>query len=364
MSDRNIDFKRNIYETPSTAHGKEEKKMKKLIMLGLSLLMLGSLAACSSNESNSKDDNTLVIYSPNSEGLIKATIPLFEQKTGIKVDLQQAGTGELMKKLQSEKNDPIADVLFGGAHSQYIQNEDLFEKYTSVNDANILEEYQNTSGFTTSYSLDGSVLVVNKKLAGDMKIEGYADLLNPELKGKIATADPASSSSAFAQLTNILKAMGGYDDENAWKYVRELFENIDGKIEGSSSSVYKKVADGEMVVGLTYEDPAVTLINDGADIEIVYPKEGSVFLPATSGIIKNAKHMENAKKFIDFLTSQELQYIYGTETTNRPVLKKVQTSENMKPMNEIKTIVEDQNYVNENKDKIVERYKEIFASIN
>ncbi len=41
-----------------------------------------------------------------------------------------------------------------------------------------------------------------------MNIEGYSDLLKPELKGKIATADPANSSSAFAQLTNMLQAMG------------------------------------------------------------------------------------------------------------------------------------------------------------
>lgn len=340
--------------------------MKKLLMLGLSLLMVGSMSACSSSsdDKGKEDENKLVIYSPNSEGLIKATIPLFEQKTGIKVDLQQAGTGELMKKLQSEKNDPIADIMFGGAHSQFIQNADLFEKYTSPNDKNVIDIYQNTSGFTTSYALDGSLLVVNKKLAGDMKIESYEDLLNPKLKGKIATADPASSSSAFAQLTNILKAKGGYDDEKAWSYVKELFTNVDGKIEGSSSSVYKKVADGEMVVGLTYEDPAVTLKNDGADIEIVYPKEGSVFLPATAGIIKDAKHKENAKKFIDFLISQEMQDIYGTETTNRPVLKEVKTSDNMKPMKDIKTLEEDQDYVNKNKDTIVEHYKEIFASIN
>src|SRR5690625_6653663 len=46
-------------------------------------------------------------------------------------------------------------------------------------------------------------------LIGDIEINGYKDLLNPELKGKIAAADPASSSSAFAQLTNMLLAMGG-----------------------------------------------------------------------------------------------------------------------------------------------------------
>ena len=270
----------------------------------------------------------------------------------------------MIKKLQSEKNDPLADIMFGGAHSQFMQNADLFENYVSVNDGNVMEAYQNKTGFTTSYVLDGSVMVVNRKLAGDIKLESYEDLLNPALKGKIATADPSSSSSAFAQLTNILKAKGGYTSEEAWNYVKELFKNIDGKIEGSSSSVYKKVADGEMVVGLTYEDPALTLIHDGADIEIVYPKEGSVFLPATSAIVKNAKNMDHAKKFIDFLLSQQMQDIYGTETTNRPVLKDAKTSDAMIPMNELPTLIEDMNYINENKAQIVEKFKEIFASIN
>ena len=44
-------------------------------------------------------------------------------------------------------------------------------------------------------------------------MNGYADLLQPELVGKIASADPASSSSAFCQLTNMLLAMGGYEDD-------------------------------------------------------------------------------------------------------------------------------------------------------
>ncbi len=69
----------------------------------------------------------LVIYSPNSEGLLNATIPLFEEKYGVNVELIQAGTGELVKRIQSEKNDPYADVLFGGSWSLMYTNEDLWE---------------------------------------------------------------------------------------------------------------------------------------------------------------------------------------------------------------------------------------------
>ena len=305
----------------------------------------------------------LVIYSPNSEGLLNATIPLFEEKYGVNVELIQAGTGELVKRIQSEKNDPYADVLFGGSWSLMADNEDLWEPYVSANDGNVVDAYKNTCGFITGNVLDGSVLIVNTDLIGDIKVEGYEDLLNPELKGKIATADPANSSSAFAQLTNMLLAMGGYEDDGAWDYVKNLFANIDGKISESSGAVYKGVADGEYVVGLSYEDPCAQLIKDGAPVKIVYPKEGTVYLPASATIIKGAKNMDNAKLFMDFILSEEVQNIWGSTLTNRPVMKDAATSEFMTPLADIKVIEEDIPYVSEHKQELVDHYTDIFTDL-
>ncbi len=55
--------------------------------------------------------------------------------------------------------------------------------------------------------------------------EGYNDLLNPKLKGS-ATADPSNSSSAFAQLTNMLVDQGLWKWQ-AWTYVRKIYFNSD-----------------------------------------------------------------------------------------------------------------------------------------
>ena len=305
----------------------------------------------------------LVVYSPNSEGLINATIPLFEEKYGITVEVIQAGTGELVKRIESEKNDPYADVLFGGSWSQMYDNEELWEPYVSVNNDSVVDAYKNECGFITSNVLDGSVLIVNTDLIGDIEINGYEDLLNPELKGKIATADPANSSSAFAHLTNILLAMGGYEDEAAWEFVEKLFENVDGKILESSSGVYKGVADGEYVVGLSYEDPCAQLVKDGAPVKIVYMEEGTVYLPASATIIKGAKNMDNAKLFMDFILSEEVQNIWGSTLTNRPVMKDAQTSDYMVPFAEIKVIEEDIPYVSTHKQEIVDHYTEIFTDL-
>ena len=223
--------------------------------------------------------------------------------------------------------------------------------------------YKNKCGFITGNVLDGSVLIVNTDLIGDIKIEGYEDLLNPALKGKIATADPSNSSSAFAHLTNMLLAMGGYEDDKAWQYVHDLFENVDGKICESSSGVYKGVADGEYVVGLSYEDPCAQLVLDGAPVKIVYMKEGTVFLPASATIIKGAKNMDNAKLFIDFILSEEVQNIWGSTLTNRPVMKDAATNDAMTPMADINVIEEDIPYVSAHKSELVDKYTEIFTDL-
>jgi iron(III) transport system substrate-binding protein len=343
--------------------------MKKVFMVLLSLMILGnSLFAGGKQEmkemgSEPVATDKLVVYSPNSDGLINSTIPKFEAMYGVKVEVISAGTGELFKRLQGEKNNPYADVAFGGAYATYMINEDLFEPYLSKNNDKVIDLYQNTTGFITPYVLDGSIILVNKSLIGDIKIKGYKDLLNPALKGKIVSANPTASSSAYAHLTNMLNAMGkgNYESPEAWAFVEKLFANT--VVIGSSSSVWKGVRDGEYTVGLSYEDPSVTLVRDGADVEVIYMEEGVVYLPAGSGIVKGAENLINAQRFIDFIISEEIQNIYGTTLTNRPVMASVATPPYMTNISKIKLLKEDMEYVYQNKGAIQDHFKEIFVEV-
>jgi len=307
--------------------------------------------------------DSLVVYSPNSDGLLNATILAFEAKYGVKVEVISAGTAELFKRLQGEANAPYADVVFGGAYATYVGNKPLFQPYTSVNNKKVMGIYRNTTGYITSYCLDGSVILVNKKLIGNIKIKGYKDLLNPALKGKIVSANPTTSSSAFCHLTNMLNAIGkgNYESQKAWDFVKALFSNT--VVIGSSSSVWKGVRDGEYTVGLTYEDPSVQLVRDGADVKVVYMKEGVVYQPAGSGIVKGAKNLVNARRFIGFITSPQIQNVYSTTTTIRPVMANVTTPPYMTKIKDIKVIKEDMDYLDKNKAKIADKFKDIFTNI-
>ncbi|NQT58586.1 MAG: extracellular solute-binding protein [Bacteroidetes bacterium] len=341
--------------------------MKKFTLIMICLIMATSLFAAGANEEAAdaapQATDKLVVYSPNSDGLLNATIPAFEAMYDVKVEVISAGTGEVFKRLQGEAHSPYADVAFGGAYATYMINEELFEPYTSVNNDNIIDIYQNTTGFITPYVLDGSLILVNKSLIGDIEIKGYKDLLNPALKGKIVSANPTASSSAYAHLTNMLNAIGkgDYEDEAAWDFVQALFSNT--VVIGSSSSVWKGVRDGEYTVGLSYEDPSIQLVRDGADVKVVYMEEGVVYLPAGSGVVKGAKNIVNAKRFIDFITSTEIQNVYGTSITNRPVMANVATPDYMVNISDINIIAEDMEYVYKNKQALQDKFKDIFVDI-
>jgi iron(III) transport system substrate-binding protein len=123
------------------------------------------------------------------------------------------------------------------------------------------------------------------------------------------------------------------------------------------------VRDGEYTVGLSYEDPSVQLVRDGADVEVIYMEEGVVYLPAGSGIVKGAKNMVNAQRFIDWIISADIQNAYGTTVTNRPVMANVATPSYMTNINEINVIEEDMEYVYQHKAEMQDRFKDIYVDI-
>ena len=323
--------------------------MKKLFKMLLVAMMVLGLTACGGGESEGGSDK-LVIYSPNSDSLINSVIPAYEEKYGITVEVITMGTGECLTRIDSEKANPQADVMFGGmTMGNYDNYPDLWEQYVSEHDSKLEKEYQSYKGYVSRYCLDGSAaLLLNLDVFEDLGLNpdeftGYDDLLNPKLKGKIAMGNPAKSSSAWAELTNMLLVMGNEPyDEAAWKWVEKFIANLDGIILDSSSAIYKGVSAGEYAVGVSYEDPCVSLLVDGAtNVKLVYPEEGAVWLPAGSAIVKGAPNMENAKKFIDFIQSDEGQQVIAT-TTARPVNTSIKnTAKEIIPFSEINVAYED-----------------------
>ena len=341
------------------------KRLKKWVAVALgTVMMTAALAGCGGEQKQEAkgDDNTLVVYCPHPIAFINPLVEEFEKSSGIKVEVIAAGSGELLKRVESEKANPLGDIFWGGSLNTMKPKADLFENYTSANEDHVQPAFKNTEGPLTRFTDIPSVIMVNTNLIGDIKVEGYEDLLNPALKGKIATADPSKSSSSYEHLVNMLYAMGQGDPDKGWDYVQKLCENLDGKLLSGSSAVYKGVADGEYAVGLTFEEGGAKYVADGAPVKLVYMKEGVISKPDGIYIIKNAKHMDNAKKIIDFITSKEAQTLITQKLHRRSVRDDVPVFFCLQVKFTINIIQDDETVVNQNKKAWLDKFKDIFTS--
>lgn len=340
---------------------------KASILLFITIMTCYLIVQLNFDKYNQRIDNKvegLVIYSAHPIELLRPLIKEFESRTRIWVKVVNGGTGELIDRIEEEQDNPVADILWSGSLSTLRPQMYLFEEYKSLNEEFIYDEFKNKDRILTRFSDVPSILMVNTDLIGDIKINGYEDLLNPLLKGKIAYCNPSVSSSAYEHLINILYAMGNGNPEEGWDYVKQFCSNLDGNLLKSSTEVYQGVANGEYVVGLTFEDAAAALIEDGKHVKIVYMEEGIVSTPDCIAIVENAPHIDNARLFIDFATGFEVQTMLTTKLNRRSIRMDVPVPKYLKPKEELKILNIDDEMVYNNKNKWINEFLNIFKSIN
>lgn len=334
------------------------KKFAKLA--GMAVLAM-AIAGCGGGDKKTEapKSDKLVVYTARAEQLNNMVIQNFEKDTGIKVDVVVAGTGPLLKRVESEKDNPGGDIFWAADETMLSAKKDLFEKYVSKEDENMLPNFRNKTGYFSPAFADPTVLIVNKEKT-PVPIASFADLLQPELKGHIAMGDPANSSSAFQSLMAMLYAHGKDNNpmsSEAWEFVDKFIANVDGKFLNSSGAVHKGVADGEYAVGLTWEDPAANYVKNGAPVEVVFPAEGAIFPGESVQIIKGAKNLDNAKKFVDYMLGEKIQNMVGENLTVRPLRKGAKLADYMKPQDQIKLFDNySEEWVSQHKPEVVEEW--------
>lgn len=205
--------------------------------------------------------------------------------------------------------------MFGGGADSLSAYSACFAPYVSEYAGDVAPEYDLGGGIWTPFSALPVVLIYNTKLVRQNPPERWADLLDAGWRGRIAFADPTVSGSSCTALGTLLQAVGGNTDNT----LAAFFRNLDGRIIADSGGVVPDVADGSCYVGVTLEENARKAIADGLDVAIVYPAEGTSVLPDGAAIVRGCAHEENARKFIDFLLSPDVQQLLGTELSRRSV---------------------------------------------
>ncbi len=114
---------------------------KKISLLLIAMLSVTALAACgekAEGEGETKGEGSVVVYSPHNAEEINPIINEFTERTGIRVDVVAAGTGELLARVEAESQNPLGDVMWGGGAESLDSFKDYFESYTIEEDDKIM----------------------------------------------------------------------------------------------------------------------------------------------------------------------------------------------------------------------------------
>lgn len=274
-------------------------------------------------------DNKVVLYTAHKSSIVQKMIPLFEAETGIKAEVVQLGSNDVVRRARAEAAAPKADVIWSATGSVLGENADLLVPYAPKDQGAIDERFVSNSAWTP-YTTVIYVLMVNSRMVKDADIpKTWAALSDPKWKGKVASARVDNSGSAFQQMTTVLTAGG----DKGWENYGKLAKNF--VFSDSSGAVPRFVADGEAPLGLTLEDNALEYVAGGAPVKISYIEDGTTTSPDGVALLKGAPNPETGKRFIDWALSKKTQEALVKEAGRRSVRKDVAAPGDVKPLSEL-----------------------------
>lgn len=255
----------------------------------------------------------LVVYCSATNEMCEAITKTFSEKHDVKTSFIRNGSGSTFAKIEAEKNNPQADVWYGGTLDPQAQAAEmgLLQAYRSPLIDQIIERFQDpakTKGNYTSAVYMGILgFGVNterlKKLGIEDMPKCWKDLSNPKLKGEVQIADPQSSGTAYTAIATFVQLWG---EEQAFEYFKQLHPNI-SQYTKSGITPSNSTARGEATVGIGFLHDYAVQKQGGAPIEMVVPCEGTGYELGGLSIIKGARNVDNAKLFVDFVLSAEGQ---------------------------------------------------------
>lgn len=150
--------------------------------------------------------------------------------------------------------------------------------------------------------LSPSILVNTALVSAAEEPKSYQDLLQTRWKGKIILMTPAIGGSGSGWFDACYRTLGQ-------DYMRALAKQV--VITRNNVEPPEALVRGQYAIAIAPNIPrAVVLIEQGAPLKFVHPKEGSHLSESGISLIRNAPHPNAAKLFLQWLFTKEGQALF------------------------------------------------------
>ena len=299
----------------------------------------------------------LVLYTAQEEEIYEPIIKEFEERTNLMVKVERGSSEEMTGRLEYEEERPDWDVVFGVGIETLEQSKEHWQVYKSPEAAFITESFQCEDNRWTSFSALPLVIMYNTNVVTYRELPvGWNSLLEPRWKGRIAFVDPRRSDVYSAALVTAVHTW-----EKRGDYLEQFMENLEYGTLNSMQEVNAGILDGWYSLGVTMEESAQALLSEGADVDYIYPQEGTTALPDGTAIVKGCSNPDAARQFLDFTVSRDTQRILVSDLNRRSVRSDVPPLPGLSPIGRLPLIEMDLEELTREKKDVLARWNGILS---
>ncbi|MGO3338808.1 ABC transporter substrate-binding protein [Psychrobacter sp.] len=286
------------------------------------------LASCSNSENTAADsstttsDVTLNLYNW-SEYMPQEILDGFEEETGITVNYTTFDSNEAMyAKLKLLDDSSQYDLAVPSTYYvEKMANEGLLQeidKSKLSNFKNLDTSFTNTkvdpeNKYSIPYMWGSTGLAINGDSVDPATVNSWNDLWDPKYKGQVMLTNDVREVFGMALFTLGYSGNSSNPDEieAAYNKLTTLMPNVKTF---NSDATRMPYMEGETSVGMSWNGEAVIANDEGlTSLVYKYPSEGAILWMDNFVIPKNAKQVDAAHKFIDYLLRPENSKIVSEE---------------------------------------------------
>ena len=288
------------------------------VLLGAMLLA----GACTS------DDPPLTIYSGREEELMDALLERFADRSDVDLEVRYGDSTDLALLIAEEGENSPADVFLSQSPGSvgFLDGQGLLSALPEAELSRVRTGFRADDGRWVGLTARQRVLVYNPDLVSQDELpESVFDLTQPRYRGRVALA-PTNAS--FQDFVTAMRAVEGEDAARAW---------LEGMVANESPtyadnlSIVDAVAREEVPMGLVnhYYNYRYAAENPGArSRNYVFPGDdiGALLIASTVSVLETADDQDLARRFVDFLLSEDAASYFSEETFEYPLVRGVDPS--------------------------------------
>ena len=216
--------------------------------------------------------------------------------------LEYMNTSTIAAKVVEEGENCSCDIICSEEYGYLDKCEEYLAELKEFDFSVFLDEIVPQNHKYAPELKNGGCIIVNPKILNERGLSipsSYQDLLAPEYKGLISMASPTSSGTGYMFLRQLTNEWG---EDKAFAYFEKLSENV-LQFTSSGSGPVNALIQGEVAVGLGMTSQAVTEINDGVELEILFFDEGSPFSMYGNAVLAKSAERECVMEVFNYLAT-------------------------------------------------------------